>query len=131
MVNRAINLVVLFIISATLLVFCFFVFRSWHNTSPLDYVWIQKVGSSPKYAADDLLYMINKAGDALDYASVDVLQEALNESYERSGNVRVGFSCSEIFEIFIYTIGSIFLLIFPVSANYVRSGFFRLWNRDS
>ena len=127
MLDRLTNLLVLFILAATLIVLSNGIWNAWNITAAWEQVWVAKPEKNSPHPAEELLTSIQKATEVNEHEDAAKLETYLKEFYQPSGTILVRLSWPEIREVAIASLLTLLLLIIPVSLNYVRHGKFRIW----
>jgi hypothetical protein len=101
--------------------------EAWNSNDPWDEEWRPIAGKPTTGTSAEMIGAIRNATKSNVYAA-SMLREDLEANYERTGNVTVRFSASELFTIGVQAGGVLMFLLVPVSIDYVRHGRFRIWN---
>lgn len=79
---------------------------------------------------DVLLSAIERADKESDSEALRVLIKHLKSNFKSTDETKVRFSDTEVIDILLNILFSVMFLVLPASANYIRHGKFRLWNRS-
>lgn len=131
MIDRAVNLLTLFIVFLALIVLASNLHDAWVKSEPWEQKWSEIKGKEQKYESDKLITAIKNARDQHEYSDAYKLEEALESMYRPSGEVLKRFNALEIQSTTEYVSLALLLLIVPISINYVRHGKFKLWNKSA
>lgn len=131
MIDRATNLLVLFVVCVTVIVFGDTTVDKWRFSEPWEKAWVLKDPKIPApHDSKSMLAAYRKAYEAYAFEDARGLLE-FAERYYRPSGVVVRFSASELRQLAtVAMIGGLFLLV-PMAINYVRHGGVRLWNRGA
>ncbi len=131
MINRAVNLLTLFVVSLMVVVFAFNMRDAWEHSEPWEQKWVAKKGKEQKYKSDELTTDIRNAREQHEYSDSYKLEQALESMYQPSGEVLKRFNGYEIQKTLEDVCLTLLLLVAPVAINYVRHGKFKLWNKSA
>jgi len=131
LIDRAVNLLTLFIVFLALIVLASNLHDAWEKSEPWEQNWIAIKEKEQKYESDKLITAIKNARDQREYSDAYILEEALESMYRPSGEVLKRFNAREIQDTMEYVFLALVLLIAPISINYVRHGKFKLWNKSA
>lgn len=131
MIDRATNLLVLFIVGVIVAVVGDSVVVKWRHSEPWEKAWVLKDPKIPApHDSKSMLAAYRNAYEAYAFEDARGLLE-FAERYYRPSSVVVRFSASELRQLAtVPLIGGLFLLV-PMAINYVRHGGVRLWNRSA
>lgn len=124
MIDRAINVVVLFTVAISLVVFSAAIANAWNSSAVWEKEWAAKPGVDPSQTAERVVTAVRNATKANDVEAVRKLEAFLEENYQPTGGVSVRISWSEFADAAVAA-------SLPLSVNYVRHSRFRLGNRTN
>ena len=138
MIDRTLNLIFLFCILLIIITVICGVNDALQRSEVWEQEWIERTigckntsdqfDDHKHYELDELIIAIKNLRLANDYSAAQQLENYLRKNYKAIGVTTI-ISKRELNEILFYTaIVSLFLL-FPICANYIRHGRFRVWNR--
>jgi len=131
MIDRATNLLVLFIIFVTIIVFGDTTVDKWRHSEPWEKAWVLKNPSVPApLDSKTLVTAYRNAYNAENHAAASRFLE-ITEQFFTPSAVLVRFSESEIRELATILLISPLYLLLPICLNYLRHGGVRLWNRSA
>lgn len=131
MIDRAINLLTMFIFLVALIVLIAKLSDSWTQTEIWEQKWVGMKNVKQEYDSNKLIAAIKNANEQDEYSDAYTLEEVLKSMYKPSGEVLIRFNTYEIKEIIQYVLFTLLLLVVPISINYVRHGKFKLWNESA
>lgn len=131
MIDRAINLLVVCVFLIAMVSLAVGLHRAWEETDAWDKEWTSTTDGELRHSAEDVLTAMRKADSVGASNDVEKLREYLNENFRPTGTVSVRFTAREIWESLLFLIIPAFLLVLPISLNYVRHGKFRVWNGNT
>lgn len=131
MIDRAINLLVICVLLIAMISLAVGLHRAWEETDAWNKEWTSTTDGELRYSPEEVLTAMRKADSVGARNDVEKLREYLNENFRPTGRISVRFTIREIWESFLFLVIPAFLLVVPVSLNYVRHGKFRVWNGNT
>jgi hypothetical protein len=119
MVDRSINLLVLFVLAALLAVLAEGLHGAWNTTPPWDKEWMVKPDLHPSHSSEQILIAIQNATALHEYADAKRLEQILERYYEPTGQILVHISLAELYDIALLAFAALALLVVPLSINYL------------
>lgn len=131
MLDRLTNLLVLFTLTAALVVLAISLHTAWSTTAPWEKEWVAKSGAQPTYSVEKVLTAIRNATASHAYEDAQKLENILEREFVPTGKILVNVSWFELSELAITVFSVLLILVIPLSLNYVRHSKFKIWNRGS
>jgi hypothetical protein len=131
MFDRLTNLIALTTLAVAFGIGANSLYEAWRLAAPWEEEWIVIPGKEPKHTSEQLLAGIQKASELCEFKDANTLEAVLRSDFRPTGKVLVRFNNSELLSACTSFAAALFLLLLPVSINYLRHGKFRLWNRGA
>ena len=128
MIDRALNVLVIAIVTSALAVLVVDLSQAWEHVEVWEQEWRPFATTTVKQDPTEVANAIRNAREAGAVADASKLESFLKEQF-RPGTVKQRITAPEYLHALSNSTLILVFLLVPIAANYIRRGSWRVWNR--